>query len=57
MKYKTMKTKNKISASEQFQKNIMACMATHYHQTLSENAKRAWQRKKEKLSTLGKVAL
>jgi DNA invertase Pin-like site-specific DNA recombinase len=52
-----MKTKNTISASEQFKKDIMASMHTYYRQTLSENAKRAWQRRKGKLSTLGKVAL
>lgn len=42
-----MKTnKNKISASEQFQKDILASMNRYYHKTLSENAKRAWLKRK-----------
>lgn len=50
-----MKTKNKISAIEQFQKSIMEAVAKHYRQTLSDNAKRAWERRK--LSTTGKLAM
>lgn len=51
-----MKTKNKISAIEQFQKSIMEAVGKHYRQTLSDNAKRAWERRK-KLSTTGKLAM
>ena len=51
------KISTKISADEQFQKDILASMERYYRQALSENAKRAWQKRKEKLSTMGKVVL
>ena len=43
---KKISTKNKISAEEQFTKDILASMAKYQHQVLSESIKRGIQRKK-----------
>lgn len=51
-----MKTRNKVSAIEQFQKSIMEATDKHYRQTLSDNARRAWRLRKRRLST-HKVAM
>ena len=48
--------KNKITAIEQFQKGIEIAFKQYYHQALSDNAKRGWKLRKERLST-SKVAL
>jgi hypothetical protein len=52
-----MKTNiNKISAIEQFQKGMKTVFEQHYHQALSDNVKRAWKLRRERLST-SKVAM
>ena len=46
-----MKTnKTKISPIERFQANMTIAFKQYYHQALSDNAKRVWQKRK-KLST------
>lgn len=39
--------RNKLNASEAFAKDIQGLMSMYYRKTLSENIKRAIQRKKE----------
>ncbi len=51
-----MKTKNKVSAIEQFQQGIIKALAQHYKQTLSDSIKRGLKARKERLST-SKVAM
>lgn len=43
--------KNKINATKQFQRNIGIALKQYYHQALSDNAKRAWELRRRKLST------
>lgn len=48
--------KNKLGKTERFKKNLETALNGYYHKTLSDNAKRAWQKRKQ-LSTIGKVAM
>ncbi len=50
------KCKNKLSAIVQFQIDLAKGMERYYKQTLSNRAKRAWQKRKQ-LSTKDKVAV
>lgn len=49
-----MKTRQDKSV-EQFQKEIKIALTKYYHQALSDNAKRIWQKRKGNLSTLSKL--
>jgi hypothetical protein len=50
------KNKQKLSAVERFQRDLATGLELYYRQTLSDRAKRAWQRRKQ-LSTSSKVAM
>lgn len=48
--------KNKLSAIEQFQKDLAITLERFYRKALSDNAKRSWQ-KRRMLSAIKKVAM
>lgn len=48
--------KNELSAIEQLRIDLAMMLGRHYRKALSDNAKRAWQKKKI-TSTIKKVAL
>ena len=48
--------KNKLSAIEQFQRDIISSLGQYQSRLISERVKRAWQKRKQ-LSTNNKVAM